>query len=223
MEPIDPRQNPTSAPPEVEPQASGQVGHDRHGQDAGQAGIHPGLFLMLGLILLGLVMGPWVLGQLSPETYRAWFVGGAAEYAEYRQVKDQWDQKLTFAREQGWDSALEFEEQRAAEEIRPLEGAVIVAEMERNRQWRGRLNGTMLAIVAVLAVAGLIGRASHEGRARLDWGLYGLAGLWLGWELALWDAIRTVDPLFVIVLLAVVLAGLWLPSAGTGRRRAAGG
>lgn len=39
-----------------------------------------GLGRMVGGAIAGLLLGPWVLGQVAPDTYRALMIGGAAEH-----------------------------------------------------------------------------------------------------------------------------------------------
>lgn len=222
MSDIDPRNPVTSKPVTTEASKA----PDQSAEPAGRAqssapGSRAPFWVLVALMVAGVIGSPWLLGQFAPSTYRMVALGGVNEYAELAEKRRTWEERLDFAREQGWDSALEFEEASAEAQLAPLERALIIAEAGHARQATNWLNAVALALVGVMLAKGmLLGSGGPELSARLDIAAAGLAGLWLAGQLVLWDALPAVNAIGVVVMLILALLTIALPV--TGRRVPAG-
>lgn len=121
---------------------------------AGRVGTAP----MVGAVIAGVVLGPTVMGQLAPGTYRMLFVGGHEVHQQIEQFKEEAEEARAALEATGVTPiAIEEHDAVVAEELERLE-----AELE---QARGPHDQT-LAIIAVLGL-GFVMLSATRGVTRL--------------------------------------------------------
>ncbi len=180
---------------------------------------HRDLYLLIVGIVLGILLGPAVLGRVSNGLYQKLMVAGAAQ----QQALDQFDSdtvtKLKNLASTGVTPVAvdELARKRKAER-KPLEQALQGAQFTQE----ARNAAVLLAILALMVFEAMLDPASIRGLARwrgqLATARYALMALWLALLLADPTALEHVNILFVVLLVAlglgVALAPLgWLKRA----------
>jgi hypothetical protein len=193
----------------------------------------PGLLYLLAVgMLLGVLLGPAVLGRFAPALQDRWR-GTADADARITQAQDALESydRATDAliatvpfpeNDASGDAArraVELERAASPEaaelrgQLRDAQQQVIVAGAQARQRHVGTLAAVMLALVAVAAVqAGAGGRIA----ARLRVGRYALLALWLGLAL-MWPAALTgLNPWLVAGLILVAIGASLVPLRSTG-------
>ena len=129
--------------------------------------------LLIGVVA-GVLLGPAVLGRVSPETYRSLFQGGrdaAAEVLEYQRETTQKEEALRniFGMSGGQDSSVDA----ALSSLRLNRGggeadlrlAVTEAENRRLAAVRGWMIGLILAVAGVMVVESVVDPSITKKRA----------------------------------------------------------
>ncbi len=155
---------------------------------------HLDLYLLLGGLIAGLLLGPMVLGRVSPATYRTWFAAGAAEHD---QVLHQRLQRLiqTGVSDVAASEMFEREQQQ---------------QVEQHLNW---LRSRWLAMVLTVLVVMVVETVLPPGPAcnRLSMARYVLMAVWLAVAVAQPRLIADVPLLFVCVLAVVAILAAAAP------------
>lgn len=107
------------------------------------------LYLLVAGVLLGVALGPAVLGRLAPQTYDAWFVGGGEAAAQVVREEAGLTKQVELLRGIGVTAVAEEELlARETERIAPLKAQAEISRAERDRA----VGGWLLSIVAALAL-----------------------------------------------------------------------
>ena len=204
---------------------------------------HRHLYLLTAGILLGVLLGPAVLGQVRPQWHDRLFVGSQKADAELRgvdtQIKAYEDETRALIQKVvavfgERDSSAEAEITSLVERRRPGLEALYAqrlsaeAKLQLNRtQHDAYLQGLLLAIVMAVVAVMLIeawtsptpaanGTDVPPRVARLLTARYALTALGLALLLAQPDPLRQLPWLFTAALLAVAMAAAFVP---LGKRR----
>lgn len=169
---------------------------------------HRDLYLIIAGIVVGLLLGPGVLGKLAPTAYDRLFVGAAAIEKEQREIEAQLTRQIEGIVAAGASEAAVQEKLKEADRRQ----AVLRQELENARQQRvGWSAGTVLAILIVMIIETLIDPRNLSLRARLATARYGLIALWLALLLAQPSMGRSLPLLFAGLLAAIALLAALLP------------
>ena len=179
------------------------------------------LYLLVAGILLGILLGPAVLGRAAPATYNAWFLGGGEDAATLRREEAAVEAQLNVLR--GVAGVTEVAEQalvqREAQRIAPLKLRVPTAEEARERAVRGWLGALVAAVVLICMAEALVSPdVRGGGSVRLPRALgglitarYALLALWIAIGLARPDLLLDLPWLLVALLVGVAAASALVP------------
>lgn len=184
-----------------------------------------GVYLLVAGIVLGVLLGPAVLGRLAPGVYRDVFVGGAKYVQQLEAQQAQTDEQLQTLEQTGvTDTAIQ--EQLA---LREQQAVVLKAELQQAQQQRltdltGWAGALMLAVIAVMLLEAFLGPDLRPGRSltqgtvrvtpvlgRLITARYALAALWIALVLARPALIKQLPILFTALLIVVALGAAMIP------------
>jgi len=179
-----------------------------------------GLYLLVAGIVLGVLLGPAVLGRAAPGVYRDVFVGGGAYLRELAEENEKTQRQIEALESTG------VTEEAIPEQVLGREQQLVVlkAQLEQaQRQRMGELTGwttaLMLAVIAVMMVESLIGPEVKAGVAakvspavgRLVTARYALASLWIAIVLARPQLLTQTPILFAAGLVVVALGAALVP------------
>lgn len=167
---------------------------------------HWDLYVIVVGVVLGVLLGPAVLGRISPDTYRAWFVAPQMNVEDLQGMASQLD-KL------GGTGVTEVAVREKTESLQRELNAKHVAFQE---QAHSRPLGLILAVLLLMVVESLLDSGSPL-RGRLVMARYGLVALWLALLLAQPGQLRSVPVVFVglLVVVAMVMAALPIGKRGS--------
>lgn len=179
-----------------------------------------GLYLLVAGIVLGVLLGPAVLGRAAPDVYRDVFIGGGAYLRELAEENEKTQRQIEALESTG------VAEKAIPEQVlgREQELVVLKAQLDQaQRQRIGELTGwtvaLMLAVIAVMMVESLVSPEVKAGVAakvppamgRLVTARYALAALWIAVVLARPQLLTQVPILFAAGLVAVALGAALVP------------
>lgn len=168
---------------------------------------HRDLYVLAAGLLLGLLLGPAVLGRVSPETYNHYFADyqvAADKLAMHDAHVNEILKKLVAA--DVTSVAMDELVQTRSAEREPLEAAV-----ERARLSQGRLLAAMLAVLVFMIFETLPEATAILLRSRLAAARYALMALTLALLLAQPQLLKGMSMLFLSLLLATGLAMALMP------------
>lgn len=177
------------------------------------------LYLLGVGLLLGILLGPAVLGRVAPETYAAWFTGAGEAAAEIRAFNEDTAEGLERLIATGVsDIAIDeyIAERDAERQFLPAFGRAVIEQNQHEKAWAGRLLALVLTVVVVMGLEAWVGPTPRDGRAvvppalgRLVTIRYALIALWLMLALASPAALLGAPwVFFAMVLLVVMVVGL---------------
>ncbi|MEX0652708.1 MAG: hypothetical protein WD534_18300 [Phycisphaeraceae bacterium] len=189
---------------------------------------HRDLYLLVAGLVLGVLLGPAVLGQLAPGVYDQVFVGSGPATTELRKQEAAHEQALRDLEQTGVSDAALVERAAAFEQQRMMLRAQ--AEQERMAhlsRLTGRMMALVLAVVGIMVIEALVSPQPEGGKrqavpaviGRLVSVRYALLALWLAVALARPGLLVEVPVLFVALLIVVALVVALVP---LGRRREQG-
>lgn len=123
-----------------------------------------GVYLLVAAVVLGVLLGPGVLGNALPGAYRSLFGGGSQEYGQiraYQQETSQLMERLTLT-DVTPDAIAEFQAGRA-ETMRPLQMAYLAAREKHIARISGLMQSLVLVVVGLSLLESLMGK--NAGRA----------------------------------------------------------
>lgn len=190
---------------------------------------HRDLYLLVAGLVLGVLLGPAVLGQAAPGVYERMFVGMGEATADLREAEAAHASALRDLQETGVsdaalaERAVGFEQQRMLLQAR--------AEQEQVTHL-GRLTGRMLAlvfaVVGVMVIEALVSPQPNGGGrqvvptavSRLVTIRYALAALWLMVVVAQPAMLGQLPVVFAALVVLVALGAAFVP---LGKGKAVGG
>ena len=189
---------------------------------------HRDLYLIIAGVILGILLGPAVLGRLAPERYAALFEGPPLQ-SQLAALNDRLERDKAMREALitgGADHAtLEAFDQKHGSGVGSLREALASSAAARGRhaEWlTSRMVALVLAVLALMVVETLLepGATNPRGasvRRRMAGARYALIALWLAMVLAQPALLRSLPVVFTVALVAVALAAALVPL----RRRAA--
>ena len=173
------------------------------------------LYLIGVGLLLGILLGPAVLGRVAPDTYAAWFTGAGEAAAEVRAFDADTAEGLQRLAATGvTDIAIEeYLAERAAElQASPAFARATIEAKLHEQAWAGRLLALVLAVVVVMVLEAWVGPTPRNGRASVSPALgrlvtirYALIALWLMLALASPGTLLDTPWVFVATLLVIAM------------------
>ena len=181
---------------------------------------HRDLYLIIAGVVLGVLMGGAVLGNIAPSLYQRLFVGGQDALSQLQQRRAEQADKLKRLR--GTDvSQTRLNERIAAfeRELVPLKGRYEKAVREHEQWLAGRMTALVLALAGVMVLEVLAGPQLGAGRRvtvpralnRLITIRYALIALWLALVIAQPRLLSQLPVLFTAMVLAVALIVAFIP------------
>jgi hypothetical protein len=184
-----------------------------------------GLYLLIAGIVLGVLLGPAVLGRVAPDVYRDVFVGGGEYLRQLTEENEKTQQQLEALQDTGvTEEAIPEHVLGREQELVVLKAQLDAAQRQRMGELTGWTAALMLAVIAVMMVESLIGPEVKAGGVskippavgRLVTARYALAALWIAVVLARPQLLTQVPILFAAGLVVVALGAALVP-LGKGR------
>ena len=178
------------------------------------------IYLLAVGLIVGVLLGPLLLGQVAPRLYEAWFVGGAEIRAEIEQRQHEHDEAMQLLQATGvTDVAVSEAQAQFDRELAPRRAQLQQAVDDHRRWLAGRLNALVIAVLALMVLEAVVSPRPQGGGkaiinpalARLITGRYALLALWLAVVVAQPRVLLEVAWVFVLLLLAVALAAAFVP------------
>lgn len=178
---------------------------------------HRDLYLIVVGVLLGVLLGPGVLGRFAPAVYDRIFVGRESVRLITDEMQRLQAETLTTAER---IQASGASEEALVEALAPgrekaaalQERLIAVVEAERASR-RGRVTAIILTLVAIMVIETLVQPTGATLRGRLATARYALIALWLAFLLAQPHLLREIPIAFLIGLIAVALVAALTPLA----------
>jgi hypothetical protein len=169
---------------------------------------HRDLYLVIAGILLGVLLGPAVLGRVSPATYDKLFVGAAAIQEERQALDTQLQRDIQRLAATGVSETAIQEKIQAAQ----AKQGEFQKQIEQAREGRaGRAAGIVVVLLIVMILETLVDPRNLWLRARLATARYGLIAIWLALLLAQPALIRALPLPFIALLTAIALVVALVP------------
>ena len=192
------------------------------------------LYLLAAGLVIGLLLGPGLLGRFAPGLYEEWFTGGA----EARRTLAAWDEGVERDVRGLLGGALDEHDDSLQSE---MDAARLRGEPERlmrERRWRSEVaahreayGSRLLALVLVIGVMMVIeaivapdfqedaGPQSPGVLGRFVTVRYAVLALWLALVVAAPGTLTAVPWVFAVLVLAVALAAAMVPLGSGARTR----
>lgn len=179
-----------------------------------------GLYLLIAGIVLGVVLGPAVLGRVAPGAYRDVFVGGGEYLRQLTEENEKTRQQLEALQDTGvTGEAIPEHVLGREQELVVLKAQLDAAQRQRMGELAGWTTALMLAVIAVMMVESLVGPDVKAGAAakipptlgRLVTARYALAALWIAVVLARPQLLTQAPILFAAGLIIVALGAALVP------------
>lgn len=181
---------------------------------------HRDLYLIVVGIVLGVLLGPAVMGRVSPATYNKLFRGGVSEQLAIQKYDSEQEKLRERLSNSGATEGVALEEFNA----RPRdERIVLLANLQKAQQahrsgMMGRNVAIILALLALMLVETLVDPSQLAIRGRLATARYALLAIWLALMLAAPSQFLAVPRTFLAGLVIMALVAALVPM---GRRKAA--
>ena len=181
---------------------------------------------MVAGIVLGVLLGPAVLGRAAPDVYRDVFVGGGEYLRQLAEENEKTQLQLEALQDTGvTGEAIPEHVLGREQELVVLKAQLDAAQRQRMGELAGWTTALMLAVIAVMMVESLVGPEVRAGVAakvppavgRLVTARYALAALWIAIVLARPQLLTQVPILFAAGLVVVALGAALVP---LGKKRA---
>lgn len=177
---------------------------------------HRDVYLLALGLLMGVLLGPAVLGRVSATSYERMFLGGHELTVAIEKFEKEVPGRIASLAGTGVTGvAVEELQGRMQEERLQLEGRRTLARHEHALWLAGRTNALLLAVAALMVLEGVLDPAAgamwRRLRQRAASARYALLAIWLALLLAQPEILRQTPPAFVILLLVVAVAAMLVP------------
>lgn len=175
---------------------------------------------MIAGIVLGVLLGPAVLGRVAPDVYRDVFVGGGEYLHQLTEENEKTRQQLEALQDTGvTEEAIPEHVLGREQELVVLKAQLDAAQRQRIGELTGWTAALMLAVIAVMMVESLVSPDLEAGVAAkvppavglLVTARYALAALWIAIVLARPQLLTQVPILFAAGLVIVALGAALMP------------
>lgn len=179
-----------------------------------------GLYLLVAGIILGVLLGPAVLGRVAPTLYQDVFVGGGEYIRQLTEQQAETTRQLETLEDIGvTDAALPEQVLGREQQLVLLKAQLGQAQRDRLSELTGWTSALMLAVIAVMMIESLVSPDVSADKAmrvppslgRLVTARYALAALWIAIVLAQPALLKQLPILFVGLLVVVALASALVP------------
>jgi len=178
------------------------------------------LYLLVGGILLGVILGPAVLGRVAPDAYNCVFVGGRDLTNQIQAQQATTAEQLQTLEQIGATDAAIPEQLMGRES----QQAVLLAQLQqvqqaRQAQWSGWATAIMLAVISMMMLEALAGpdlrgdgpTEVSPALGRLVTSRYALTGLWLTVVIAQPKLLAQLPVIFAGLLILVAAGAALMP------------
>jgi hypothetical protein len=179
-----------------------------------------GLYLLIAGIVLGVLLGPALLGRVAPSVYQDVFVGGGEFTQQIAEEQAKTDKQLEALTDIGvTEAAIPEQALAGGQHLILLQARRDQAQRDRLSELTGWTSALMLAVIAVMMIESLVSPDVSAGKAmrvppalgRLVTARYALAALWITVVLAQPALLKQLPILFVGSLVVVALAAALVP------------
>ena len=178
------------------------------------------LYLLVGGIVLGVLVGPAVMGRLAPSLYQELFVGGAQLSQQLLDQQNQTANQLELLEQTDvTDVALAEQLALGQSQQAVIEAQLQQAQQQRLMYWSGLASAIVLAVIAMMMIEALVAPDIHKDKAaavppalsRLVSARYALVGLWIAVVLAQPRLLSQLPVLFAAGLILLAAASALVP------------
>ncbi len=176
------------------------------------------LYLIVAGIVLGILLGPGVLGRIRPGLYGRLFVGPStdlvvAKFSRHLAETNQARQNL-IASGATTAPALEEFDQRQQREVAGFQkqfDEIAAAQQAHAARLGGWALALVLATMAVMVIESVVDEQAARARGRLATARYALMALWVALLIAQPALLKIVPPVLLIGLIVVAVAAALVP------------
>lgn len=175
---------------------------------------------MVAGIILGVLLGPALLGRVAPSIYQDVFVGGTDFTQQINEAQAESDRQLEALTDIGvTEAAIPEQALLGDQSLIYLKAQREQAQRQRLGELTGWTSALMLAVIAVMLIESLVSPDVSAGKTmkvpsalgRLVTARYALAALWVAIVLAQPALLKQLPILFVALLVVVALAAALVP------------
>lgn len=159
---------------------------------------HRDLYLLIAGVVVGILVGPAILGRVASDTYQRLFVGQAPDL----QAQVELIERLR---------ATGVTETAVNEQLDKLRRNTADAQREHLARLQGLTTAVVLVLAALMMVEPLVQPEAVQARAGLATARYALIAVWLALILARPALLRHISLSFVVLLLIIALLAALLP------------
>ncbi len=179
-----------------------------------------GVYLLVAGIILGVLLGPALLGRVAPSIYQDVFVGGTDFTQQINEAQAESDRQLEALTDIGvTEAAIPEQALLGDQSLIYLKAQREQAQRQRLGELTGWTSALMLAVIAVMLIESLVSPDVSAGKTmkvpsalgRLVTARYALAALWVAIVLAQPALLKQLPILFVALLVVVALAAALVP------------
>jgi hypothetical protein len=179
-----------------------------------------GLYLLVAGIVLGVLLGPAVMGRVLPGVYQDVFVGGADIARQLNEQQTQNDEQLKRLTDTGvTEAAIDEQGLMLGQQVAVLRAQLDEAQRARLDALRGWTSALVLAVIAVMMIEALVSPDVKAGAAarvsptlgRLVTARYALVALWIAVVLAQPRLLTQLPIVFAALLILVALGAALVP------------
>lgn len=189
---------------------------------------HRDLYLLVAGVVLGILIGPAVLGRAAPQWYDRVFVGGGEVAAELEAAEAALSEELRRLEASGVSGvALREHENQAMQQMLPLHVREAAQRAQREGELMGWMTALIVATLIVMVLESLISPRPMTGGSpravvtpavgRLITVRYALLAVWIILALARPALLQNLPVIFTVLLVAVAMAAAFIP-LGPGRK-----
>lgn len=178
------------------------------------------MYLLVAGIVLGVLLGPAVLGRALPGVYRDTFVGGGDLAKQIDEQQAESDARLQALTETGvTEAAIDEQGLLLGQQVAVLRAQMEQAQRDKLNELSGWAAALMLAVIAVMMIESLVSPEISEGGkapvspvlGRLITARYALAAMWIALMLAQPKLLAQLPIVFLALVIVVALGSALLP------------
>jgi len=174
---------------------------------------HPAhIYLLVIGLAVGMILSPWVMGNVSPEIYQRYIAGVGPQVQQLHAMERDHADRLQRLMNTGVTPDAVDELQTRLNREFQAQSQVLVETAQQQIVWlRQRGMAIWLAVLVLMAVEALLSDTSRSIVRRLTTGRYALIAVWLAMVLAQPAMLAGVPVLFALLLIAAVVACAVVP------------